>query len=492
MKKDITPAEENLKADFDQYEAPLDLVAFDQFKAALDHHDKPNNTRKITLIGLSAIIPVLLFLGITSGDFSTPSQEIGNNMQATIQETATLVNADNKNTINRGEDLVDINQTNNHLKRLQTIATEPSELQQSTAKSSGRNSSGLSDLVPNKPTVNTQSREIKKQQALAMSNFNTSALTQQVNGSTTSIANESISYGNRTISNSSIGLTKSSISNNQAKSNNAILRAKTTIAEKTEISSTINQTQIHTLDFIPNQSAGLLTNQSKVGSSIFTLSKLDLYRPHFYFGLEVGYTQARDYGSEDQFLKVHNRFGSQAKGIVGYQFSKRSAIEFGYQQRQVSSSWEYQTFFANSQSFVNTHLLSIALQNSLPLFKSRWAFTHKVGYIFGFGNLKSNDFNESGDFIDSFLLSTAFRYKEDFIGVESNVYHLLTGGVGFNYQLNYSFDIGINANYNIGLKPIRKSNVDYIYGEGLEGNYQGETRGKFVSLNLKVLYRMRS
>jgi len=286
-------------------------------------------------------------------------------------------------------------------------------------------------------------------------------------------------------------MTNLSIAENHAKSN-IIQKGKTSISQRAENSLLINQTEINTLDFMPSLVSGFLSTQSKVGEYNFTLSELDYFRTHVYFGIEVGYTQARDFGSDDQFLKSHNRFGSQAKGIVGYQFSQISAIEFGYQQRKVSSSWEYQTFFANSQSFVNTHLLSVALQNSLPIFKSRWALTHKVGYMFGFGNLKSSDLNTSGDFIVSPLLNVPFRYKEDFIGVDSNVYHLLNGGLGLNYRLNYNFDIGINANYNFGLKPIRKSNVDYIYGEGLEGNYQGETRGKFVSLNLKVLYRMRS
>ena len=488
MKEHITPAEENLKADFTQYEAPLDLAAFDQFKKALD---KPDNTRRNRIIVTSIIIPVFIFIGITIGDFLVPSEDIGINLESIDQEisSGSLVKKDNHSQINQSQDQIDLNQIENTLKGLQTIAIEPSELQKSTTKTIGKNSFGFSDLVSNQSNADfTHKEDEHKLTNLPPLTLNNTLAALQRDGHLITKRNINTNSENKQIKSSNIGMTTVSDIENQAQSNNNIPRTKIAISEKAEN----NLTEIKTLDFIPNLASEFLSTQSKVGDFDIPLSELNYYQPHFYFRFDLGYTQARDFGSEDMFLKAHNRFGSQAKGIVGFQFSQRSAIEFGYQQRQVSSSWEFKTFFANSQSFVNTHLLSVAIQNSLPILKSRWSLTHKVGYLFGFGNLKSNDLNESGDFIVSQLLNTAFRYKEDFFGIESNKYHLLTGGVGVSYQLSYNFEIGINANYNFGLKPIRKSNVDYIYGEGLEGNYQGETRGTFVSMNFNVLYRIRS
>jgi len=82
-------------------------------------------------------------------------------------------------------------------------------------------------------------------------------------------------------------------------------------------------------------------------------------------------------------------------------------------------------------------------------------------------------------------------YETDWTPLKSGHHFYFDSGLLVDYR--FSDQISANVLFNVmsGFKGLSRQNVFYIFGEGIPANYETETTGGFMSLELGLQYRFR-
>jgi len=473
MSKQIKNSETYLKSSFEKHVASFDQEAFDKFRAKLDEREKKKrglfywlkNSRNflsilLLVIGLTSLsFGIKYFKGLNNGIIEVSGLE---DVPTKTEQSSAILSHEEQNIIDQKKSSEEIVLKESKEERINTIGgnnefeqlTRPKVFKEKALEQKFKNQGNRIEIpaitLTNLGKVNSEDEPAQTRQQ---------TFTDDVVGNSNSKLIDPIKIGNTTI--------------------NPMSLKENPVASPGEISIL----DIRTIDLKQLEQTPFHLSRSP----IVEIKPLP-YDRHFYLNISSGVSYS-DYSNHfDQFIRHRQDLSVIIQLKVAYQLTRNTAIGLSFVNTKWKNSWQFKEAKSFETHKDNQRLVSLNMTNRIFSLGSKIDVSLLAGTSYLLTDLKNDNSDERTP--EDLPFGVQF-YETDWTPLKSGHHFYLDSGLLVDYR--FSDQISANVLFNVmsGFKGLSRQNVFYIFGEGIPANYETETTGGFMSLELGLQYRFR-